>query len=59
MEVSANGDFDGVETLRGEGVSLANDGEKVDAFGEIANDAEFALGEGGACPAGFGIVVVV
>jgi hypothetical protein len=59
LEIAADGEFDGVETLGGEGVRLANDGEKVDALGEIANDTKLALGERRTCPARFGIVVVV
>jgi len=59
LEIAANGHFHGLETFRGEGISLANDGQKVDAFGEIANHAKFTLRKRSACPARFGIVIVV
>ncbi len=59
LEIAADSRFDGVKTLGGEGIRLANDGQKVDAFGEIANHAQFALGECSACPACFGFIVVM
>ena len=59
LEIAANGRLDGIETFGGEGVCLANDGQEVDAFGEIADHAQLALGKRSACPTCFGIVVVV
>ena len=59
LEIAADSRFDGVKTLGGEGIRLANDGQKVDAFGEIANYAQFTLGKCSACPACFGLIVVV
>lgn len=59
LEITANSRFDGVKTLGGEGIRFTNDGQKVDAFGEIANHAQFALGKRSACPTCFGLIVVV
>ena len=59
LEIATDSRFDGVKTLSGEGIRLADDGQKVDAFGEIANHAQFALGKCSACPACFGLIVVV
>ena len=59
LEIAANGHFHGLEPFRGEGIRPSNDGQKVDAFGEIPNHAKFTLRERSACPTRFGIVIVV
>ena len=51
LEIAADSCFYGVKSLGGESIRLANDGQKVNTFGEIANYAQFALGKCSACPA--------
>jgi len=59
LEIAADSRLDSVKTLSGEGVRPTNDGQKVDAFGEIANHAQLSLGKRSACPSCFGLIVVV